>query len=174
MNTYIAMMYGQGGQAVDIGLTGGGMDRLAKRISALGKDYQCEQFNWDQANIIAEKIKKLSSDTKIVIGGTSLGANETPRACSYLKGQAIDLIFGIQPSIYGAKNLVPSNVKQATFWYQPWGLAAGIGLGYGSYQWELMLGNKTTKLTSAYTFVSHPGSNSESIQSAIIEAILKL
>ncbi len=169
MSLYAAIMYGQGDDAVDIALTAGGIDRLAGRVRAL-PGVTCDVMHWNEAGLIATKIKMLPDDTRVVIGGTSLGANESPYAAS-LCGRAVDFMFGIQPSIYGRKNLVPGNVRSAWYCYQPWGLAVGIGFGYGSYQWELAPGNRITKIQSAYSFVSHPGSNDEKTQVTILDRI---
>lgn len=171
-NVVAFLSYGQGGQPVDIALSGGGIDRLASRIRSLG--ITCHVHNWDEAILITSKIKSLPADTKIIVGGTSLGANEAPRIGALLKTRTIDFMFGIQPSKYGVYNLVTSNVKRAMYFYQPWWFIFGLSQGFGSYQWQKASGNKLTVMLSAYSFASHPGSNHEATQNYILAEIRKL
>lgn len=171
MPVFAALMYGQGGQKTDILLTGGGgIDRLCRRLQVMGA--KARVYTWDQAQQIMVDVKAQPVGTRIVVGGTSLGANEAPMAATFLSGRRVDLIFGIQPSLLGRKNLVPANVTHAMCFYAPWWNFFGAVLG--NYQWQLALGNRATRLEMAYSLSSHPGSNEERVQAAIATEVKKL
>lgn len=175
MKLYAAMMYGQGGKGVDVLLNGGqsGIDRLAKRTRLLHSEIVCDVFEHSQTQAIFDRIRALPPNVGVVIGGTSLGANNSPVVAASLT-RLVDFMFGIQPSVYGAKQKVTANVKRTNVWYQPWGFAIGIGFGFGSYNWERAPGNNVTTMNSMHTYTSHPGSNDENIQLAILDRIRKL
>lgn len=171
--TFVAISYGQGGQGVDAVLSGGGgIDRLASRIRSLGPSVECVVYNWDQAQKIYDKVKSLPNDVQIVIGGTSLGANETPRNAAYLAPRVVHYAFGIQPSLYGRKNLLPPNVRKALCIYNPWW--APTSFGFGSYCWSKAPGNLMTKLYTCNTYAPHPGSNVQWVQDMVVADIARL
>lgn len=168
---FVAISYGQGGAMLDAFLSFDGTGQLNQRVRGLGCDAP-GPFEWDQPYTIAAKIKALPADTKIVVGGTSLGANEAPRVGALVGARTIDFMFGIQPSMYGVKNLITPNVKRATFFYNPpW---FPIGLGLGSYQWQAAPGNRRTVITPCQTYAPHPGDNVGWIHDAIVSEIKKL
>lgn len=159
--------YGQGGQAIDIALGGGGIDRLAARVRALGVSVSVH--GWDQYREIADKIKKVPTDTLIVVGGASLGANMAPWIGSAVGGRPIDFMFGIQPSNLGGKYSVTRNVRRALCVYNPiWFLVLG------NYWWRMDAGNSQTRITYQTSYASHPGDNWDSVQNPILAEIKKL
>ena len=167
---FVAISYGQGGVAVDSLLSGGGIDRLHSRIKALGADAP-SPFGWHQYQEIADRIKKLPSDTRVAVGGASLGANMAPWIGASVGGRTIDFMFGIQPSLYGGKYPVTNNVKRALCIYNPiW----FITMGFGAHWWPRSGGNLATAMTYQRTYAGHPGDNLDSVQNPIIAAVKKL
>lgn len=162
--------YGQGGAALGMLLSAGGTAKLNTRIKALGVDSTL--WNWDQYAAIGAKIRALPADVKVVVGGTSLGANEAPRVAAHVYPRKIDFLFGIQPSMYGAKNQVPSNVRRAMYFYSPWWWP--VTLGFGSYQWQRTLANTATVMLPQTTYLPHPGDNAESVHQPILAEIARL
>jgi hypothetical protein len=168
--------YGQGNEAVDdlLTLSTGGIDRLASRIRLLGVEVDVQR--WYDAQEIYDEVRATPPDIKIIIGGTSLAANETPLNASYVYPRKVDYIFGIQPSLLGRKNPIPANVLRARCFVTPLWAPTSLWWFLGAYSWQLAVGNKITKLKVDKTFASHPGSNDETVQSAIvadIEEVLK-
>lgn len=162
--------YGQGGAGLDWLLSFGGTSRLNARAYALGVDTP-GPYSWDQARAIADKIKALPADARVVVGGTSLGANEAPRIGTLVGRRPIDFMFGIQPSLFGAKNSVTPNVKRAMFFRNPvW----PITMGLGAYQWVRAPGNHATTLIEQTSYAPHPGDNVQWIQDVILAEIRKL
>ncbi len=169
---YVALSYGQGGGFVDGLLSFNGTGVLNGKIAALGSNVSAPgPYSWNESNAIASKIKGLPASTLIAIGGTSLGANEAPRIGAMINNRPVDFMFGIQPSLYGAKNAVTSNVKRAMFFRNPiW----PITMGLGAYQWVRAAGNHSTVLIEQATYAPHPGDNVGWIHAAILAEIKKL
>ncbi len=170
---YVALSYGQGGGLVDGLLSFNGTGALRDKIAALGRNVSTPQYptSWNESSAIASKIKGLPTSTLIAIGGTSLGANEAPRIGASINNRPVDFMFGIQPSLYGAKNAVTANVKRAMFFRNPiW----PITMGLGAYQWQRAAGNHSTVLIEQATYAPHPGDNVPWIHEAILGEIRKL
>lgn len=124
-------MYGMGGPMTDPGETG-----FSQRVAhELGVNIHGSPYRDSEAANIAVMIDKLpSKDNGVFVWGTSLGANNTPVVCSYVK-RDIDGAFGFQASIYGAKGYpLNKNVKFAhlIYSYNPIPLP-----GLGAYLWPL-------------------------------------
>lgn len=169
---YIALSYGQGGGIIDGLLSFNGTGVLNSKIAALGSTVSAPgPYSWSEASTIASKIKGLPTSTRVIIGGTSLGANEAPRIGAMINNRAIDFMFGIQPSLYGAKNAITANVKLAMFFRNPiW----PITLGFGAYRWVRAAGNRTTNLIEQTSYAPHPGDNVPWIHDAILYEIKNL
>lgn len=163
--------YGQGNEAVDdlLTLSMGGIDRLARRIGALGVEVEIQR--WYDAQEIYNEIRATPPDTKIILGGASLTANQTPLNASYAYPRKVAYIFGIQPSLSGNKSPIPANVEFARCFVTPIWAPTSLYWWLGAYKWTLAVGNKTTKLSIENTYAHHPGSNDERVQSTIINDI---
>lgn len=124
-------MYGLGGPMTDPGEYG-----FSQRVATeLGVNIHGSPYLYSDAGKIAALIQQLPAEDGIFVWGTSLGANNTPVVCSYVKGRQIDGAFGFQASIYGAKGFaLNSNIKFAHLIYS----YSSIPLpGLGAYIWPL-------------------------------------
>jgi hypothetical protein len=181
MKTHIFPIYGQGGKSVDAVLSGDGLGYMQQVLDAIpGVEAhdpivvqpapQYGAFSWDAGAEIARQVRKLPLMDKLVIGPcVSLGANEGPLICESLLGfRDVDLLIGIQPSMFGRKNLVPSNVIKAVCIYNPiyfmtWGL--------GAYLWELKPNNTRTRLIPVTSWWPHPGDNNKSVRDRVTSEV---
>jgi hypothetical protein len=124
-------MYGMGGPMSDPGELG-----FSQRVAhELDVDIHGSPYQDQDAGNIAALIQQLPPEDGVFVWGTSLGANNTPVVCSYVKDRQIDGAFGFQASIYGAKGYaLNSNVKFAhlIYSYNPIPLP-----GLGAYIWPL-------------------------------------
>ena len=78
----------------------GGMDVLAGKIRALGPDVEMlPTFGFSQWKKIAKDIQKQPSETRIVIYGHSMGANQITAATAALGNRRVDLIAAFDPTI---------------------------------------------------------------------------
>lgn len=169
--TVAFISYGQGGWLVDLLLSANGIGKLHRRVAALGVDAGAVPRKWWEYRKIADEIADLPDDVKVVIGGASLGANMAPWIAATVHPRPVDLVFGIQPSLYGTRNPVSKNVKRALCIYNPSALITG---GLGAYRWELAPGNKATALVVKESNAVHPGDFVEWIQVAILDEIKKV
>lgn len=162
--------YGQGGEPVDdlLTLSTGGIDRLALRIEALGVHVEVQ--HWTDSQEIYNEASRVPANTKIIIGGTSLSANLAPFHAKNL-ARPVAFLFGIQPSLAGARVKVPSNVREALCFSTPWWAVTSPWWFLGAYRWERESTNKTTALEVRNTYAPHPGSNDEQVQLAILNRI---
>lgn len=169
---YVAFSYGQGGPLVDYLLSFNGSGVLDFKFEQMG----CiapGPFAWSDTAKIADRIRALPLTMPIAVAGTSLGANEAPRIGAMLlqSKRTVDLMVGIQPSTWGAKNLITSNVKRAVCFYNP---IAGLTGGLGSYCWKRTEGNHTTELLAYRSYWPHPGDNVPWIHEIIFAELRKL
>lgn len=161
--------YGQGGAAVETVLSAGnGTAALVKRMKALGVDAR-GPFNWYQYEDLAAQVAKVPADAAVIVGGTSLGANMAPWIAAKAR-RPVDLLFGIQPSLYGSPNLVASNVLRALCVYNP----SIISLGFGAYCWQRTPQNHNTVLTARVSYAPHPGDNVETVQGWVLDEVRRL
>ena len=119
-------------------------------------------------NEICAIIRELPSTDKVIVCGTSLGANNTPVVGAYVylnnPKRTINGIWGFQASIWGAKAGVDSsypgitpNVKFAHLISSDFPLNGGLG----AYRWVSAPGNKVTNdngepLLTTHNY-PHPG-----------------
>lgn len=148
METTVYIMYGMGGAAFD---PAGGERTLVKLLNDIGIKTAQSPYQYSDIQKIVDAIHADKSD-KIIIGGDSLGACNTPYAAQYC-GRHVDYIFGFQPSIYGAHVPVTPNVKEAHCIYNPNFIET---FGLGAYKWELAPGNKQTRLLITEHHAPHP------------------
>lgn len=155
--------YGQGGAVVGPLLAlGDGPKTIAARLRGIGWDVTLH--HWDDGAEIAQAVKALPQSARIIIGGTSLGANEAPNTALLCK-RFITMIFGVQPSAYGRRNQVPANVERALCFYNPMPL---LTLGFGAYAWSRAPGSKAT-LYTWQSYATHPGDTVPWIHDAIAQ-----
>lgn len=132
-------------------------------------------------NEICGIIRELSADAIVLVGGTSLGSNNTPvvGAYAYLnqKERVIHGIWGFQASIWGAKAIAGSsypgitpNVQFAHLAYSTNPLNAGLG----AYVWEKAAGNRTTNFYSFDTGEVHPGDGDVNVQNMFIDEMKRV
>ncbi len=131
LNWHGFSLYGMGGPMTDPGEYG-----FTQRVAhELGVNIHGSPYRDTEAGNIAVLIQKLPPKDGVFVWGTSLGANNTPVVCSYVKGRTIDGAFGFQASIYGAKGFaLNANIKFAhlIYSYNPIPLP-----GLGAYIWPL-------------------------------------
>jgi lysozyme family protein len=139
--------FGMGGASLD---PAGGEAYLVQRCQAIGIDTRHSPYQWNDLQTIANDISL--SNTKVIVGGDSLGANSAPHIAALTKNN-IDLLFGFQPSNWGEKVLVPANVAVAVCIYNPVWFET---LGMGNYPWALAEGNHRTKLIVYPIEAPHP------------------
>ena len=149
MNWHGYGMYGMYGPATDPGeLT------FSRRVAGLGVNIHNSPYRDYQAGEIAFAILKLPAEDGVFVWGTSLGANDVPVVCSYVKRRTIDGAFGFQASLWGAKGyLLNKNVKFAhlIYSYNPLPLP-----GLGAYKWPLGTMNAASYHKTAH-HIPHPG-----------------
>lgn len=166
-NVHCFFMYGQGGKVVDQILARDGLGILANMVESLGVPVNL--YNWAPGayEVIAKEIMKLPDEDLVVVGGSSLGANDTPLVCSTVRPRKINFIFGCQPSLYGRKIQVPPNVEKALCMYAP--LWAIWTLGYGSYKWSFI--SSATQQQWMTSFSHHPGDNDPRLHSRVLSEV---
>ncbi len=144
------IMYGLGGSIFD---PAGGEIQLVKRLKEIGVKTADSPYQYSDVQKIVDAINHPASptaDEKVIIGGDSLGACNTPYVAQYCHRQ-IDYIFGFQPSLYGAHVPITANVKEAHC------IFGGVEtLGLGMYKWQLAPGNHHTRLLLTEHHAPHP------------------
>lgn len=167
---YGAFLRGHGDWAVGELLSGDGIGDLALKVR--GPGVEVELFSWRAGldRILANRILALPETTKVVIGGTSLGGNETPSVCTMVYPRKVDFIFACQPSLYGRKIPVPGNVDKALCVYAP--LWAIWTLGYGSHKWTYK--SDRTQQQWLTSFMHHPGDNDPRVHAAVLKEFARL
>ncbi len=179
MKTHLFLMYGQGGGAVDAVLSGDGLGYIQKLADAMpdvvahdpllvyDRSIVQSAFTWDAGQAIYDEAQKIPVTDRLIIGGVSLGANVAPYVASVLR-RPVELIFGIQPSMYGPKNLVSSNIRRAVCIYNPiWFMTGGLG----AYYWRVMPGNSQTEMLYQYSYWPHPGDNNSGVRNRVLQEI---
>jgi len=151
MKVYAAVIYGFGGKTVSQILSGDGTGKLVLKMQALG--IKARLFDHYETTLVAERIRAQEPDTKIIIGGTSLGACNSPLV-GLRAGRQVDYMFGIQPSLYGIRADYSPNVAVARCIYNPvWFLTFGLGA-------RVLVpadGNTTTVVKYTKSYALHPG-----------------
>lgn len=111
--------------------------------------------DYDVTEIVSE-IEGLAKDPLpvILVGGTSLGANNAIIVGQYLLNHTVlHGVFGFQASQAGAHGEVTSNVLFAHLFYS----LNPLNFGLGSFIWPKAPGNTTTNLYTDERDLLHPG-----------------
>jgi pimeloyl-ACP methyl ester carboxylesterase len=108
-------MYGLIGGPLPYGLNySAGLDVLSECIRGLGPNFMAlPTFGWSEWRKIVSDIREQSIDTRIVICGHSMGANQTAAVAAAVGGRAIDLIAAFDPTIWYPVRDLGANVKRA-------------------------------------------------------------
>ena len=161
------VMYGLGGSVFD---PAGGEVVLVEKIKALGIDTAGSPYQYSDVQAIANVL--LGKWDKRIVGGDSLGANNSPYVAQAVRQHVgIDYLFGFQPSEYGQHVLVPRSVVEARCIYNPNWL---ITLGLGAYAWQVEAGNTRTKLRITTTTDMHPGDDDVAMQNLVLADIQRI
>jgi hypothetical protein len=158
---YAFWMYGMWGPVTDPGSR-----TMSERIAELpGVDIGASPYRDYDVNTIVAAILALPLSVPVIVGGTSLGCNNTPVVAAYVYAQnpkrIIQGIWGFQASEYGAKAGVESYYPGIT----PNVLFAHLVSsdnpipfpGLGSYRWKNAPGNNVTSLHLDTVDDPHPG-----------------
>lgn len=107
-------MYGLIGGPFPYGLYySGGMDTLAKKIRALGANFEVPPtFGFGQWRAIARDIRAQPDETRIAIYGHSMGANLAPAAAARAK-RRVDLVVAFDPTVWYPVAEIGANVARA-------------------------------------------------------------
>jgi hypothetical protein len=158
-------MYGMGGPMTDPGEFG-----FTQRVALLGINIHGSPYRDYEAGQIAVLIDKLPAKDGVFVWGTSLGANNTPVVCSYVK-RIIDGAFGFQASIYGAKGYaLNANVK---FAHLIWSLSAIPLPGLGAYVWPLGNMNAASYHKTRHD-IPHPGDYDQHDQNTFLAEMKRI
>lgn len=143
-------------------------------------------------NTIVSEILALPADDVVLIGGTSLGANNGPVTCAYITLQnpnrIVHGLWGFQASIWGEQAYdpvtnpggnpyykgVPSNVLFSHLYRSTFPLNAGLG----AYAWVAAPGNTVTNggsgpLVEEHNY-PHPGDNVVADQDTFIAEMKRI
>lgn len=166
MNWHLFDMYGMGGSVTNPG-SGVFTYRAAHElhINVHGSPYRDYQ-----AAGIAVLIDKIPETEGVFVAGTSLGANNVPVVCSYVK-RRIDGAFGFQASIYGARGYkLNANVKFAhlIYSYNPIPFP-----GLGAYKWPLGTMHAASYHLTAH-HIPHPGDYDQGDQDMFLNEMKRI
>jgi hypothetical protein len=108
-------MYGLIGGPLPYGLNySAGLDVLAESVRALGSNVSTARtFGWSEWRKIVSDVRKQPADTRILICGHSMGANQAVAVAAALGGRAVDLIAAFDPTIWYPVQDLGANVKRA-------------------------------------------------------------
>jgi len=129
-------------------------DRFVQQVKAEGVNIMHSPYQWSDDAKIAAEIEAAPKDATIIVGGASLGDNETLEIANLIAGKRdIDLAFGFQRSKFGRQFQVPRNVIRAIEIHCPNILADP----FGDDPWVLASGNTRTLLKNIPVIAPHPG-----------------
>ena len=165
MRAYAFWMYGMWGPVTDPGSC-----QMSQRIAnETGADICGSPYRDYDVNVIVEFILALQPSVPVIVGGTSLGANNAPVVASYVHARnpkrIIHGMWGFQASMYGAKQPIPPNVLFAHLTSS----ANPIPLpGLGAYRWTKAPGNTVTDYYNPTVNDPHPGDGNVVVQNSYI------
>lgn len=170
MTAVACIMFGMGGATFD---PAGGEVVLCEKIKALGIDIAASPYQCTDSQAISDVLTKAhAAGAKLILGGDSLGANNTPYIAAMLRATlGLDYIFGFQPSLYGVHYPITPNVVTARCIYNPNPLET---FGLGAYEWQLAAANTRTKLNITTNSDFHPGDDDVAMQALVIADIKKV
>jgi hypothetical protein len=123
-------MYGLIGGPFPYGLYySGGLDVLAGKIRALGSHVEMlPTFGFSEWKKIARDILQQPEETRIVILGHSMGANQTTAAAAALGSRSVDLIAAFDPTVWYPSADLGANVRRA-IWFHGTNFLSPVGHG---------------------------------------------
>ncbi len=134
-------------------VTDPGEATFSKRVKEeLKVDILSSPYRDYDINTIVTTILSLPRDTKLLLWGSSLGANNCPVVAHKIYPRKIDGMWGFQASIYGAQVVIPDNVAFAHEVYNSNYIETQ---GLGAYRWTKA--SKTTNLYLTDRHDIHPG-----------------
>lgn len=168
-NAVACILFGLGGAPFD---PAGGEVVLCGKIKALGIDIAGSPYQCTDSQPIADVLTKAhAAGSKLILGGDSLGANNSPYIAQSLRALlGIDYMFGFQPSLYGLHCPITPNVIVARCIYNPNPIET---FGLGAYEWQLADGNKRTRLIVTTNSDFHPGDDDVAMQNLVLADIQK-
>lgn len=160
-------MYGMWGPVTDPGSC-----QMSHRIAMeVGADIHGSPYRDYDVNQIVDAILALPEDAPVIVGGTSLGANNTPivAAYVYLKNpkRKIHGIWAFQASVYGAKAYPGTAYQGVTPNVQFAHLMSSdnpINMGLGAYRWVQAPGAHIPGWHLDTNRDPHPGDSNVSVQ----------
>jgi hypothetical protein len=145
-------LYGLGSAVTDPGA-----EQFAARVrDELNVDIVGSPYRYWQVDEIVGRINCAPSDAKILLWGSSLGANNSPVIASQTS-RSVAGMWGFQASQWGAKVGVTANVAFAHFVFNPF-------VTLGSYKPQLAEGNGTTDIYWTESWDDHPGDQVVAVQ----------
>jgi pimeloyl-ACP methyl ester carboxylesterase len=107
----------------------GGLDALAKKIRALDPGIEMlPTFGFSEWRRIVADIKKQPEETRIVVYGHSMGANQAAAAAAALGERTVDLVAAFDPTIWYPVEDLGANVRRA-FWFRGTNMFSPFGHG---------------------------------------------
>jgi len=151
-------------------VTDPGESQFSQRVrDEVGIDIQASPYRDYDVNTIVASICALPPEAKVLIWGSSLGANNAPVVASYVYSQqpsrVINGIWGFQASLYGAQVPITRNVLFAHEAYNP---APIETFGLGAYRWTKADGNAITNVYYTTNNDLHPGDGDENVQNMFL------
>lgn len=131
----------------------------------LGVDIRDSPYRYYQTDEILALINCVSAD-KILLWGTSLGANNTQVVASQTD-KAIAGVWDFQCSQFGSKNPITSNVQLFHCVFNPF-------VALGSYKPQLAEGNGVTQAMWTERWVNHPGDQDIATQDMFLDQMARV
>lgn len=111
-NVRAYVLYGQGGKTMSYGI-----EALAKSLEEMDPRMRVSTHVWEDYKDVAKDVRKLPSDTPVVIIGYSLGANATTWISDAVSPRNIDLIVAYDPSVRAEVKPAGSNVRRLLLYH---------------------------------------------------------
>ena len=172
MKAYAFWLYGMWGPITDPGSC-----QMSERIAdETGADIGGSPYRDYDVNTIVAAILALPPEAPVIVGGTSLGSNNTPVVAAYVLAQQpkriIHGIWGFQASLYGAKGGIetyyPGITKNVLFAHLTSSDNPIPLPGLGAYRWIKAPGNTVTNYDRDTVDDPHPGDGNVLVQNNYI------
>lgn len=123
-------MYGLIGGPFPYGLYySGGLDVLADKLRALGPGIEVlPTFGWSEWKKIVADVRAQPEQTRVVVYGHSMGANQAAAVAAALGGRIVDLIAAFDPTIWYPADGLGANVRHA-IWFHGTNVLSPFGHG---------------------------------------------
>jgi len=166
---FALLMYPQGGIIVSSVMSGNGIGYIGQLLTTeLGVIVRMGTYDCFLEG--AAHIKERPADEIIIIGGTSLGACNSPWMAAAAYPRKVSYMFCIQPSMWGQRHDIPANVVEARLITSPFWMT----MGYGSRTIVPQAGNTTTKIVRQTTYHPHPGDNFKDVRNPILSDVQRI